>query len=74
MECELSGTPGSVLFFGFGSPSDAGLAGVSVVFLFSIGGCIRDNRMPSCFSPEGTTLSQPRVERREPCERLATLG
>jgi len=27
-----------------------------------------------CFSPEGTTLNQPRVERREGNERRATLG
>jgi len=27
-----------------------------------------------CSSPEGTTLSQPRVERREENERRATLG
>jgi len=31
-------------------------------------------RVGSCFSPEGTTLNQPRVKRREKNERRATLG
>jgi len=31
-------------------------------------------RVCICSSPEGTTLNQPRVERREENERRATLG
>ena len=34
----------------------------------------RTARTRFCCSPEGTTLSQPRVERREGNERRATLG